>query len=266
MNVIIITGASSGIGREFARQLDRCFGRLDEFWLVGRNTKALNELSEQLCCYSRIIEADLMTDGGINKVRSELQRRKPHVIMLVNSAGYGMLGDFAEGDYDEQIGMIDLNCKALTAITYLTLPYMHRNARIIQMASAAAFVSQPGFAVYAASKSYVKRFSDALGEELRPRKIYVTSVCPGPVDTNFFQVAERHNEIPVFKKAMMANARDVVRFALQASYYKQSISVYSPMMFGLQFVSKILPHQIIYFFLRLGRNAGKKNISKKGNT
>ena len=190
MNIAIITGASSGIGKEFALQLDAGLYTIDEFWLIARRKDRLEELACDLDHMAKTIPLDLTQEADMEHLRALLRKERPAVRMLINCSGYGIMGQFSEIDSREQVGMIDLNCRALTEITHACLPYMKKNSRIIQLASSAAFLPQPGFAVYAASKSYVLSFSRALSEELRSRKIYVTAVCPGPGQPEFFDRAE----------------------------------------------------------------------------
>ena len=141
--------------------------------------------------------------------------------------------------------MIDLNCHALTEMTYFCIPYMKKNSRIIQLASSAAFLPQPDFAVYAASKSYVYSFSRALARELAPRKIYVTAVCPGPVDTPFFDIAEKSGSMLGIKKLTIAKADKVVRQAIADSYKKKENSVYSRVIRSFELLAKVVPHSVI---------------------
>jgi hypothetical protein len=160
------------------------------------------------------------------------------------------MGEFATSDILEETGMIDVNCKALTNITYICLPYMRKNSRIIQMASSAAFLPQPNFAVYAATKSYVLSFSRALGEELRDRKIYVTAVCPGPVDTPFFDIAERTGSTLAVKKLTITTADKVVEQAINDSFHKREKSVCTPLIKGFEVVAKAVPHRAILETMR----------------
>ena len=140
---------------------------------------------------------------------------------------------------EEQCGMIDLNCRSLTKLTLLCLPYMTKGSRIINIASAAAFAPQPGFAVYAATKSYVYSFSQAIREETKGRGIVVTAVCPGPVDTEFF---DRAGELKNFWKATVrADAPGEVRQALRDSVRRKPVSVYGAAMKGARVLAKIVP-------------------------
>ena len=173
--------------------------------------------------------------------------------MLINCAGYGLLGDFANvaaKDVKGQLGMVRLNCEALTHMTHCCLPYMTKGSRIIQLASSAAFLPQPGFAVYAATKSYVHSFSRALGEELLPKGIYVTSVCPGPVDTPFFDIAEKSGSTLGVKKFTLVSAEKVVKLALKDSYHKRPMSVCSLPIQAFEVLAKCLPHQWILTIMR----------------
>ena len=191
MNVIVITGASSGIGREFALQMDPFFTNIDEFWLVARSEDKLEETAELLGHRSRVIPMDITDSRRLDALEDMLIEHNAVVRMLINCAGFGLMGDFSEQPAENALSMIRLNCEALTEMTHRMIPYMRRNSRILQLASSAAFLPQPYFAVYAATKSYVLSFSRALNEELKPMGITVTSVCPGPVDTPFFDIAEQ---------------------------------------------------------------------------
>ena len=141
--------------------------------------------------------------------------------------------------------MVALNCQALCAVTRLVLPYMAKNGRIIQFASAAAFLPQPGFAVYAATKSFVLSYSRALNSELKPRGICVTAVCPGPVKTEFFDIAETTGTIPLYKRLVMARPEKVAALALRESMMGKTVSVYGPLMKAFFLLSKILPHSLL---------------------
>ena len=245
MNVIVITGASSGIGMEFAMQMDNYFTNVDEFWLISRTREKLEEVAKVLRHKTRILAMDITKDAQLERLEDTLKEKNAVVRILANCAGYGIMGPFAAQNAEDELGMIRLNCEALTAITHRLIPYMRKGSRIIQMASCAAFSPQPDFAVYAATKSYVLSFSRALGEELSPYGIYVTSVCPGPVDTPFFDIAERTGTTLAIKKLTLVDAERVVRKALKDSYHKRHLSVCS---FPIQWyaaVAKLVPHDVI---------------------
>lgn len=249
-NIAIITGASSGMGMEFAFQIDCLYTKIDEIWLISRREDRLTELAKLLETKTKIISADLANELDLKALSIFLQEENPKIRILVNAAGLGHMGSFRHIPLKEQLNMIDVNIRALTELTYLCLPYMPKNARIIQLASSAAFLPQKNFAVYAATKSYVLSFSRALSEELRKSKIYVTTVCPGPVDTPFFPLAGKYGNALAFKEKIMVPADKVVKQALFDSHRKKQISVYSLPIKAFFIVSKLLPHRFIFFIMR----------------
>lgn len=251
MNVVVITGASSGIGMEFALQMDNYFTNIDEFWLIARRRDSLEQVSKLLIHKTRILAMDITKDAQLERLEDTLREKKATVRILVNCAGYGLMGEFSKLDREGALGMVRLNCEALTNITHRLIPYMRRGSRIIQMASSAAFLPQPDFAVYAASKSYVLSFSRALRQELLGKGIYVTSVCPGPVDTPFFDIAEKTGTTLAVKKLTMVDADRVVRKALRDSYHKKSMSVCSLPIQSMQVASKLIPHEAILKVMKL---------------
>ena len=249
MNIAIITGASSGMGMEYVRQLDHYFRNIDEIWVIARRADRLQQLQPLTRIKIRPMSMDLFDDKGLKKLKKTLKQEQPVVRVLINSAGYGKIGKFDDISYSDNIGMIDINCKALTAVTYLALPYMRRNSRIIQMASMASYVPQAGFSVYAATKAYVLSFCTSLSEELRRRSIFVTAVCPGPVDTEFFDIAEQTGKEPVFKKMFMANPKKVVTKALTDSLHKKERSIYGAHYQLGTFALRFLPISLVVRFI-----------------
>lgn len=247
--IAIITGASSGIGREFAMALDQSMDALDEIWIVARRKERLEELAEKLRHHAKIISGDLSNRNTVNRISAMLRADKCRVRFLINAAGYGILGEFAKGDRKEETGMCDLNVRALTDVTYACLPFMGKNSRIINLASSAAFVPQPSFSVYAATKSYVLSFSRSLNAELKDRYIYVTAVCPGPVKTEFFDVAEKLGTRTLsMKKWAMTTPDVVVKTALRDSFARKEISIPTTMMKLFYILTKTVPHHMIISF------------------
>jgi short-subunit dehydrogenase len=252
MNIAVITGASSGMGAEMARQVDRIYeDGIDEIWLIARRVERLESLSRSLNHKAKVISMDLTNNKDMHELFVLLQKENPNIKLLVNASGYGIIGKFKDIPRKEQSGMVRLNCEALTDMTHMALKYMHKGARIIQFASSASFVPQSGFAVYAATKAYVMSFSRALNEELRKEGISVTAVCPGPVKTEFFDIAEKHGKILDIKKYIMSEAKNVVKKALVDAYHRRSVSVYSISMNLFRLLTKILPHDAILFLTGL---------------
>lgn len=256
MNIIIITGASSGMGREFALQMDLYFTNIDEFWLISRNEEKLKKVAGLLTHKTRILPMDVTDSRNLDTLEDILIEQNATVRMLINCAGFGLMGSFVEQPTESALSMIRLNCEALTEMTHRMIPYMRRNSRIIQLASSAAFLPQPDFAVYAATKSYVLSFSRALNEELKPFGITVTGVCPGPVDTPFFDIAEQNGSTLAIKKYVMASPDKVVNQALKDSYYRHAMSVYSLPIKILHVLSGAVPHGIILNVMELMKKKG----------
>ena len=251
MNVIIITGASSGIGLQFALQMDAGLKNIDEFWLVARREDKLREAAELLDHRTRIFPIDITDSVQLDILEKAVKAENAVVRMLVNCAGFGKTGSFAGQDRASVLGMIRLNCMALTEMTHRMIPSMRRNSRIIQMASAAAFLPQPDFAVYAAGKSYVLSFSRALCRELKPLGIWVTCVCPGPVDTPFLDIAGNRTDTPAIKKLVTVDAEKVVERALRDSCFRREMSVYGILVKSLYLISGTVPHKIILKLMSL---------------
>lgn len=225
MNIAVITGASSGMGREFAVQLDKSLGKTDEIWLLARSRDALERLADSLRMKARVIPVDLTDEGALKQFEEVLAIQNPKITVLVNCAGIGSHKPFARQDRSEIDAMIQLNIMALTRMTMLCLPYMKKGSRMIQVSSGAAFVPQKAFAVYAASKAYVYSLSRALGQELKGRGITVTAVCPGPVNTPFLVHAyEDMSGFSLLKRLTMAETSCVVKKALDDCKIGKSVS------------------------------------------
>lgn len=246
MKAAVVTGASSGLGREFVLQLGYFYKNLDEIWVFARRKERLEQLRLQSRVRIRIFAVDLNKKKTFHIYRKALEEHHPDIRILVNAAGFGKSGGFdgiSKADRKIQPSMIDLNCRALTRMIQETLPYMGKGSRIINIASAAAFCPQFHFAVYAATKSYVLSLSRALGAELKHDGIYVTAVCPGPVDTEFFNISG--DVSGSLKKKFMADASHVVHKALKDCRKRKPVSVYGPDMKVIRLLGSLIPHSII---------------------
>lgn len=237
------------MGREFVRLLDRELVCLDEIWVIARRGERLKEIAGEIRTKLVPIEMDVSGREARGILSYLLKEKKPKVKFLINCAGFGEIGTVASLPLEGQLSMIKVNCLALTEITGMVLPYMAKKSRIIQLASAAAFLPQPRFAVYAATKSYVLSFSRALNRELADTGIRVTAVCPGPVRTEFFDLAEQTGTIPLYKKLVMADPVKVVEKAFRDSLAGKSISVYGGAMKGFQVLAKVMPHEFLLKFM-----------------
>ena len=185
--VTLITGASAGLGVEFARQ---CVARGQEVVLVARRLDRLNRLAAEVG-NAHVIAADLSEPDAPAKLFAELASRGLWATVLINNAGFGLRGRFAALPLDRQLEMIDLNVRALTALTFFAVEEMARRGggAILNVASTAAFQPGPKMAVYFATKAFVLSFTEALHEEWKDRGIKVNALCPGPTRTEFGEVA-----------------------------------------------------------------------------
>ncbi|MEO3945885.1 SDR family oxidoreductase [Gorillibacterium sp. CAU 1737] len=200
----VITGATSGLGLEFVKLLAQDGYSLV---LVGRSEEKLKAVRENGYAVDiQTIAQDLSLPGAARRVADELERMGIVPDILINNAGFGLMGVFDELSLEEQRQMIQVNIGALTELTYLLLPGMkgHRNGRILNVASIAAYLPGPYMAVYYASKAYVLSFSEALDEELLGTGVRVTAVCPGPTRTNFESTAQATGT-RMFDRAMEAD-------------------------------------------------------------
>jgi uncharacterized protein len=217
----LITGASAGIGREFARQLA---DRASSLVLVARRRERLEELRDELTKQNpnlnvHIRETDLSDDRAVVALCDWLERETLAIDLLINNAGLGDAGPFATSEPQRVKEMMAVNVTALTLLTRLLLPGMiaHKRGAILNVSSTAGFLPIAGFAVYAATKAYVTSFSEAIRAELHGTCVTVTSLCPGPVYTEFTEVAARpgakRDRTPEF---VHVSAEEVARTGLAA--------------------------------------------------
>jgi short-subunit dehydrogenase len=211
----LITGASSGIGEEFARRLA---ARGDDLLLVARSEDKLialcNELGREHNVKCQQFALDLSKEGAGRMLFDEARERGLEVSTLINNAGFGSMGEFASLDLSRELSMIELNVRALVELTHLFLAPMRERGRgaIINVASTAAFQPVPFMATYAATKAFVLSFSEALWEENRARGIKILALCPGVTETNFFAAGEMQK--PPMRSVQ--TPQEVVRVALGA--------------------------------------------------
>lgn len=188
MKIAVVTGASSGMGLEFVKALDKREA-LDEIWIIARRRERLEALAKEISTPARVLPWDLTKSESFAEYKALLEAEKPLVTTLCNVAGYGKFALFEETPIEDNLGIVDVNDKAVVAMTQLTLPYMKRGSRVINLDSLSAFQPVPYLSIYAASKAFILSFSRALNVELEPRGIRVMAVCPGWVKTEFFDRA-----------------------------------------------------------------------------
>ena len=262
MKIAIVTGASSGMGREFVRQLHN-YIQPDMIWAIARRQSALEALVAETAIPVRPIVLDLGQVSAFQSLAAMLEEEKPEVELLVNAAGFGKFGDFDGIPLEDDLNMIDLNCKALVAMTRLCLPYMHRGSHILQLDSLSAFQPVPYITTYGATKAFVLSYTRACNAELKPRGIRMMAMNPAWVKTEFFNHAfQTNNRVQYFN--YVQEAEDVVAVGLRDLYRsKKDMSIPG---FGvkLQVLGvKLLPHKLV---MKTWMNQQKKPRNNQGLT
>lgn len=253
--IAIITGASSGLGREFVLQLDGFTAgeharikRPEEIWVLARREENLRALAGLTTIPVRPLPCDLTDMESIRGLEALLQVERPEVVLLINAAGYGKIGPTAEMSLDHVCGMVDLNCRAAIGVTQVCLPYMEKGDRIIEICSTSAFQPLTMLNVYAASKAFLLHYSRALGAELRPRGITVTAVCPYWIsDTEFVERAQLHHSNNEYIRSYpFADRREsVARLALLDASIGIGVSTPGILCTLHHLVCKILPTDLV---------------------
>jgi len=251
IETVLVTGASSGIGRELAKAFaaDGC-----RLVLVARKRRALQELADELrqCnkTHSEVLTADLAQPSSPIRIFEHLQARGTRVDVLINNAGFGAHGQFAELPLERQLDMIQVNITSLTQLTHLMVSGMFERRRggILNVASTAAFQPGPCMAVYYATKAFVLSFSEAIAEEIAGTGVTVTALCPGPTATNFAEVAGARFSRRFLRRAM--SARDVARIGHRAFRARQVVAITG------------VRNQLLTLSVRLGPRAMVRKIVK----
>lgn len=242
--IALITGASSGMGREFVLALDKQ-EKFDELWLIARRRERLEALQDKVRATVRAIPLDLGLRSSLDTLKELLAAEQPDVRVLVNASGFGKFGAFTALPLDDQLKMIDLNTKALVAVTHMTLPYMKPGSCIYQLDSLSAFQPVPYINVYGATKAFVLSFSRALNMELKKqgRGIRVLAVCPGWVRTEFFDHAVLDDTITYYNRFF--DPKDVIDRALRDMKKGKDVSVCGFSIRAQVLLTKLLPHGVV---------------------
>ena len=222
MKIAVITGASSGMGREFVYAIDKEF-ELDEIWVIARREEKLRELNDRCRTAVRSVALDLLERESYQKYKEMLETEKPEIQVLVNAAGFGLFGTFTEMDMDKQLDIIQLNDQALTAMSHISIPYMPAGSHLVNLASNSSWQPVPYINVYGASKAYVMSFSRALGVELQNRGIHVMAVAPGWIKTEFFDHAVHDDTIKYYDRYY--TAEQVIERAMKDLRKKKAVSI-----------------------------------------
>ncbi|MCD7954455.1 MAG: SDR family NAD(P)-dependent oxidoreductase [Lachnospiraceae bacterium] len=275
--IAIITGASSGLGREFVRQLDKKMETfreksagaeklkenpkeksndiLDEMWVIARREDRLNELRSQISTTLRVMPLDLTKKESFQTIRTLLEGEQPDVRYLINAAGFGKIGSWKDISIEDCDDMINLNCRAAMDMTQLVLPFMNRGANVLEICSTAGFQPFPYLNVYSASKAFLYRYSRALRVELMGEGIHVTAVCPYWVkDTEFIGTAQNTENSTYIRHFQLASReKNVVRHALMDSELGLPVSTPGLVCTVHRIAAKFIPSEVmmgIWAFLR----------------
>ncbi len=246
MQIAIVTGASSGMGREFVRQLGG-YVSAEEIWVIARRAEALESLKQEVSIPVRPIPLDLCQEESFQHFAALLKAEKPEIRLLVNAAGFGKFGDFQHIPLEDDLRMIDLNCKALVAMTRICLPYMGKGSHILQLDSLSAFQPVPYITTYGATKSFVLSYTRAANRELKGSGIRMMAMNPGWVKTEFFNHAltsNAGNQVQYYNT--LWEAKDVVATGLKDLYKtKKDYSVHGLSVRNQVRLVKLLPHKIV---------------------
>ncbi len=246
MKIAIITGASSGLGIKLFEELISQRTEIDEYWLVARRRERLQALSVKHPDKKiKILSLDLTDNDAIQELSGLLKDSAPQVMVLINNAGYGKLGDSWEIPLQDQTDMITLNCRALTGVTLAALPYMIKGSEIINIASIAAFMPTPRMTVYSATKSYVYAYSKAMRRELKSKGVNVLAVCPGPMETEFLEVADIKGRSSFFAMLPRCDVSTVATKTIKKSGKKRGIYTDKIVYKIYRVLTKVLPHGMI---------------------
>lgn len=247
MYTVLITGASGGIGEQFAKIYA---WKEVQLILIARSCDKLARIKEDLERTSDarilVIEKDLSLPHAAQEVYQTVQEAGFEVDMLINNAGVGSFGPFYESDWGKQAEMIQLNIVALAELTRLFLPEMvqRHQGKIINVASTAAFEPGPLMSVYYASKAFVLSFSEALSRELKNSGVTVTALCPGPTDTGFFAAAALKKS-EIYKAVQSAPASKVAQYGIKAAEKGKVIAVYGTLNKLMVFLVRFLPRRFV---------------------
>ena len=261
MNIAIVTGASSGMGREFVRQLSE-YVSVDEIWAIARRQDALEELKKETAVPVRPVVLDLLKEESFQTLGAMLTEEKPNIKLLVNAAGFGKFGAYHKVSLTDESRMIDLNCKALVLMTRLCIPYMGKNSHILQLDSLSAFQPVPYITTYGATKAFVLSYTRAMNQELKGTGIRMMSMNPGWVKTEFFDHAMQTNAGEVQYFNILYEAKDVVATGLHDLYKtRKDYSIHGLPIRNQVRMVKIVPHSIV---MKIWLNQQKKAKNNKG--
>lgn len=246
MKIAVITGASSGLGAEYARAVTKSRTELDEIWVIARRENRLKALKAELGDKIRPLAFDITDPACIERYTQLLKNSGADVKLLINNAGFGKLGNFDELDPADNAAMVRLNCEALTTMSAVTLPFMNENSEIINVCSIASFAPNSRMAVYCSTKAFVLSLSRCMRAELKRRKINTLAVCLGPMETEFLGIANiEKGSSHTFDTLPRVDPVGAAIRSLKSS--AKGRAVYTDRVFFklYRFIAKVLPHSLV---------------------
>lgn len=252
MNIAVVTGASSGLGREYVRQIDQMNQKengwmVDQIWVIARREDRLIELQKEVKTQLYPVPLDLTSMEDIRKYKTLLAQKKPCIRLLICSAGFGRVGSYADISMEDCNNMINLNCRAAVDITQLSIPYMKEDSHIAEVCSMVGFLPLSYMNIYAATKAFLIRYSRALAIELKSKKITVTAICPYWVkDTEFIQNSkESANAGYVSFYKFAGRTKKSVKQALRDVFKGKPVSTPSPVSRFMRVAAAVLPDTVL---------------------
>ncbi len=250
MSIAILTGASAGLGQSFFKSLTARYPDLDAIWLIARRRERLEQMAEGSPVPVEVLALDLVDPASYDELGEKLKAENAKVKILINNAGLGELDNVIDSTWPVQSRMVDLNCRALTAVTTVALPYMEKGGFVLNVCSIASFCPNTRMTVYSSTKAYVMSFTKGLREEMKPYGVNVSAVCPGPMRTEFLDVAGIGDRSPMFKMLPYSDPDVVADRAIVAA--AKGRCVYTPK-FLFKFyrvLAKLVPHSIMMQFCK----------------
>lgn len=242
--IAVITGADSGIGKEFARLISTR-AEIDEVWAIARNNDRLDELKTELGEKVVTFSLDLKNRENIFAVQNRLESEAPEVLYLINCAGYAVFCDYSDLSVGASLGMVDLNISALVAMGLVCIPFMPRGAHIINMASQAAFQPVPFQNIYSATKAFVRNYTRALNVELKEKGVTATAVCPGWMNTRLIERGKIGARRATNKFPFITDPAPVAKKAIADADKGKDMSVYGFVIKLSHVMSKLLPQRLL---------------------
>ena len=252
MPIAIITGSSSGLGREYVDVVVKEHPEIDEIWMVARRLERLQEIAEQYPQkWCKAIGLDLSKDESYEILGKMLEENRPDIKLLISNSGVATHGNFDEVDLKSQIAMVDLNVKGATAVTHLCLPFMKRGSSILEVCSTSAFAPNPHLNVYSATKAYLMNFSTCLRQELKPRGINVCAAHPGWMETEMNAGTSKTNRTGISRYLPLVDVRTFAIRSLEAAIKGKASYTQGVFYKVYCLLAKVLPHTLVVKFSSL---------------